>query len=64
MLLPCAHWFSQSAQLKLDLGDDKIVITSYIGAPVCSGVGYGPFKLGDGDGDGDVVDLVHVPAIR
>jgi len=62
ILLPCAYWFSQSAQLKLDLGDDKIVITSYIGAPVCSRVGYGASKLGNGDGD--VVDLVHVPAIR
>jgi len=62
ILLPRAHWLSHSAQLKLDIGDDKIVITSYIGAPVCSGVGYEAFKIGDGDGA--VVDLVHVPAIR
>jgi len=48
------HWFSHS-------GDDKIVITSYIGAPVCSGVGYGASKL---IVEGDVVDMVPVPAIR
>ena len=46
VLLTRALWFSHSAQLlKFDLGDDKIVVTSYIGAPVSSGVDHGTSKF-------------------
>ena len=42
ILLPCANWFSHSAQLEFD---DKIMITSYVATLVCSGISHGASKL-------------------